>query len=205
MSGFRLQTFSPFAEPVVPEPVPAEPAPPSITPEDLEAARAEAYATGFLAGHAAATEAHLADQARLTADVVEALNDAQVTNDAARRHVMASVAPMIKVLCDAIAPALARAGLGLEVAARVERAVAAAPAAVPRLRCAAETVPALQAALAARDLPGCVEADPRLLPREVELHWDEGFDRVDLDACVAEIRACIASHVDPVLQADEGE
>nr|MBA3324376.1 hypothetical protein [Paracoccaceae bacterium] len=50
---------------------------------------------------------------------------------------------------------------------------------------------------AERGLAATVEPAPELLPREAVLHWDEGFDRIDLDACAAELRACVAAHLDP--------
>ena len=40
-----------------------------------------------------------------------------------------------------------------------------------------------------------VEAAPELLPREAQVFWDQGYDHLDLDACIAQIRACIASHL----------
>ena len=41
----------------------------------------------------------------------------------------------------------------------------------------------------------CVEEAPELLPREAQIFWDQGYDHLDLDACIAQIRACIASHL----------
>ena len=43
---------------------------------------------------------------------------------------------------------------------------------------------------------------PELLPREAQVFWDQGYDHLDLDACIAQIRACIASHLHP---GSEGE
>ena len=36
---------------------------------------------------------------------------------------------------------------------------------------------------------------PELLPREALVFWDQGYDHLDLDGCVAQVRACIASHL----------
>lgn len=168
---------------------------PAVAARDraLAAAREAAYHDGYLAGQAAATEATLADQTLLGSDLVEAISDARMTNEAARRHVTASLAGLVEALTDAIAPALAEAGIGAEIARLVARAVDAAPAARPRLRCAPELAPRIAALLEARGLDASVEAAPQLLPREAELLWDQGFDRLDLDACIAQIRECIAS------------
>ena len=48
----------------------------------------------------------------------------------------------------------------------------------------------------ARGLAATIEEAPELLPREAQIFWDQGYDHLDLDACVAQIRACIAAHLD---------
>ena len=189
MSAFRLETFSPGSGPGRPRMDPAE--------RRLEAAREEAYQAGFLAGQAMATEEFLADEARLTSELVEALADARLTNEAARRHVAASLAPMIAALVAGVSPSLADAGLGAEVARLVEQACLQAPGARPRLRCAPELVGRLRALLTERGLEATIEEAPELLPREAQVFWDQGYDHLDLDACLAQIRACVASHLEP--------
>jgi hypothetical protein len=185
MSAYRLETFAPAfglrarSDPAL---------------QRLEAAREDAYHAGFLAGQSMATEAFLDDQTRLTSELIEAIADSRLTNEAARRHVAASAAPMIEALAAAIAPSLAAAGLGAEIARLVERALHATGAR-PRLRCAPELVETVEAALTQRGLAAAIEEAPELLPREAQVFWDQGYDHVDLDACIAQIRACIASHL----------
>jgi flagellar biosynthesis/type III secretory pathway protein FliH len=202
MTGFRFETFAPVSD--RPERrsssnrranAEALPAAAAITEQDLAVAREEAYRRGYLDAQAELTQNFLDDRTRLTSDFVEAINDSRLTNEAARRHVAASLAPMVLSFCDALAPVLTRDGLAAEIVARVERALALAPAARPILRCAPELAPSLEAIFAEREEPAVVRAAPELLPREVELHWDEGYDLIDLDACLAEIRACLASHL----------
>ena len=187
MNAFRLERFSPaFA---------ATPAP-SAVDRRIDAVREDSYRLGFLAGQATANEAFLDDQGRLTSDLVVALADARLTNEAARRHVAASIGPMIEALAGGIAPALAEAGLGPEIARIIERALAQAPGARPRLRCAPEVAGRISALLAARGLEAAVEEAPELLPREAQIFWDQGYDHLDLDGCMAQVRACIASHLE---------
>ena len=186
MSAFRLQIF---------EPAGAEAE--SAAERALAVAREEAWRAGFLAGQAAAAEANLADQARLTSEFVEALCDARLSNEAARRHVAASLAPFAGAIVAALTPALAEAGLAAEAVARVEAALAAAPDARPLLRCAPEVVPVVRGLLAERGLAATVEPAPELTIREAALHWEQGYDRIDLDACAAELRACVSAHVEP--------
>ncbi len=186
MNAFRLQIFEPAG---VRGPAPEERA--------LAEAREEAWRAGFLAGQAAATEAHLAEQSRLTSELIEALCDGRLTNEAARRHVAVSLAPFAGAIVAALTPALAEAGLAAEAAARVEQALAAAPEARPVLRCAPELVPVIRGILAERGLAATVEPAPEMLPREAALYWDQGHDRIDLDACAEELRACVAAHLEP--------
>ena len=82
MSAYRLETFQPASGPTAVKIGPLE--------RRIEAAREEAYHDGYLAGQAAATDGFLEEQGRLTSELIEAINDARVTNEAARRHVAAS-------------------------------------------------------------------------------------------------------------------
>jgi flagellar biosynthesis/type III secretory pathway protein FliH len=193
MSVYRLETFAPgFAGPsaaaLASRPDPVE--------RRLAAAREAAYAEGFVAGQATATEAMLAEEGRLTSELVEALADARMTNDAARRHVAASLVPMLEAIVAAVTPALAEAGLAAEVTRAVERAIAAAPKVRPRLRCAPEVVDRLGDRLEERGVAAVIEAAPELLPREAQLFWDQGFDHIDLDACADQVRTCVLTHLD---------
>ncbi len=190
MSTFRLQTFDAAGGGDT-----REGSGPSAADLALQAARDEGYQQGFLAGQAAATEAHLEDQGRLTGELVEALSDAGLTNEAARRHVAASLAPMIEALGAAIAPSLAEAGMTAEVARLVELALEASPAARPLVRCAEELAGPLAKLLDERGIAADVEAAPEFLPREARIVWDQGYDHIDMDACVAQVRQCLASHL----------
>lgn len=187
MSVYRLETLSPGVTPLAPRTDAVE--------RRIALAREAAYAEGFIAGQAAATEAMLADDSRLTSDLVEAIQDARVTNEAARRHVAASLAPMLEAIVSAVTPALAAAGLAAEVARAVDRAIAAAPKSRPRIRCAPEMVDTLGDRFEERGIAGVIEAAPELLPREAQIFWEHGFDHIDLDACAEQVRACVRAHL----------
>jgi flagellar biosynthesis/type III secretory pathway protein FliH len=197
MSAYRLETFSPLAGGASHRQGPVE--------RRLESAREAAFQEGFLAGQSMATEAFLDEEGRLTSELVEAIADARMTNEAARRHVAASLAPMVEALAEAVAPTLADAGLGAELARIVDRALAQAPEARPRLRCAPEVAGRIGALLARRGLEATVEAAPELLPREAQVFWDQGYDHLDLEACIAQIRACIASHLAQLTRGEEDD
>ena len=187
MSGYRLETFLPAATPGSPRRDPLE--------RRMDDAREKAYTEGYLDGQAAATSSFLEEQGRLTTELIEAIDDARLTNEAARHHVASSLAPMVEALAEAVAPALADAGLGAEIVRLVERALLQAPAATPRLRCAPEVAQRLSTMLSGMGFDALVEEAPELLPREAQIFWDQGYDHIDLDACLTQIRACIASHL----------
>ena len=94
-----------------------------------------------------------------------------------------------------LTPTLAEAGLAAEVARAVERAIASAPKARPRIRCAPEMVDPLGDRLEERGIGAVIEAAPELLPREAQVFWEQGFDHLDLDACAAQVRACVLDHL----------
>lgn len=187
MNAYRLETFSPGVTAIAPRNDAVE--------RRLAAAREAGYADGYVAGQAAATEAMLAEDHRLTSELVEALQDARMSNEAARRHVAASLAPVLEAIVSAVTPALADAGLAAEVIRAVERALGAAPKARPRIRCAPEMVDPLGDRLEARGVAAAIEAAPELLPREAQVFWEHGFDHLDLDACARQVRACVLDHL----------
>jgi flagellar biosynthesis/type III secretory pathway protein FliH len=187
MRALRLETFDPVTDP--------QRARAEARRRETEAAREEGYRAGWLAGQEAATEAFLDDQAKLTSVLVETLQDGLITNEAARRAVVAGVGPLVTRLFEAVAPALADAGIVEEIVRQTETALRAAPAAKPRIRCAPELVGRLRDVLDAHRIDGSVEEAPELLPREAEIAWDQGYDHVDLDGCIARIRAMLAAHL----------
>jgi hypothetical protein len=189
MSNFRFTEFSPTPEPVLAEKDTSE-----ELAKELKAAREDAYRAGYVDGQAAATEAHLADQSRVTSELVEAIYDAGMTNEAARMHVVASIAPMIEQVALAIAPSIAEAGFLGEIVRITCEALESAPEARPRIRCAEELAIPLRALVAARHITAEIEEAPELLPREAQIFWEQGYDHIDLDACIASIREVISSH-----------
>jgi hypothetical protein len=195
MSAYRLETFQPAAG--------MPPSRPDPAARQLERAREEAHANGYLAGRAAAEATHLDEQTRLTAGFLETLADSRMANEAARAHVAASLVPAIEALVGAITPALAEAGLGREIARLAERAILAAPGMRPRLRLAPELADTVAAILQDRGLGAVIEEAPDLLPREAQIFWDQGYDHLDLDGCISQALACIAAHLDTARRIDE--
>jgi hypothetical protein len=197
MRTLRLETFEPARDP--------ERARASAMESMVARAREEAYEAGYLAGQAAATEGFMEEQAKLSSALIEAIEDARLTNEAARRGVMKSLAPFVEALFATVAPALAEQGLAAEIARLTAAAVDAAPGARARVRCAPEVAPVVGRLLAEQRLAADVEEAPELLPREAQVAWDQGFDHLDLDGCIDQIRACIAGHLQTLSEGDDDD
>lgn len=197
MKSLRLETFEPSRDP--------ERARASALEGILARAREEAYEAGYLAGQAAATEGFMEEQAKLSGALVEAIEDSRLTNEAARRAVVLSLAPFVQALFAAVSPALAERGLAGEIARLVDRAVAAVPEARPRVRCAPEVAPVVAGILSERGLGADVDEAPEFLPREAQVAWDQGYDHLDLDGCIAQIRGGIEAHLQSTSEGDDDD
>jgi hypothetical protein len=197
MRSLRLETFEPARDP--------ERARASALESMLARAREEAYEAGYLAGQAAATESFMEEQAKLSSALIEAIEDSRLTNEAARRGVMMSLAPFVETLFATLAPALAERGLAGEIARLVQAAVEATPGARARVRCAPEVASVVGRLLSEQRLAADVEEAPELLPREAQVAWDQGFDHLDLDGCIAQVRACIEGHLQSVSEGDDDD
>ena len=57
--------------------------------------------------------------------------------------------------------------------------------------------PSTAGLLAERGIAAIVEPAPELLPREARVLWDQGYDRIDLQQCIAQALACVAAHTEP--------
>lgn len=182
-------------------PPPGPPEPEIIAPtfglEDLELARAEAFAEGRAAGLAEAAANHAAREvAALEATARELAAASAAARAAAERTdtrladaVLAAVAAQTAEHAERLLPAQAsallaelRANLGPEIALTV----AAAPAVAERVA----SVLSEAARQSGADLPNDVIADPSLDARAVRVSWSAGEARLDL-AAVADATARI--------------
>lgn len=152
---------------------------------DVEERIAKAYAEGHEAGVKAGAEAsalvHAEAQDRLRAEVVEALRDHHQERVEVQAQVLAGLAPLLKTVIEQLAPLMAALGLPDQVDAALSKALETRPDPRPIIRCAAEVVPGLEPALGKWAGKYELKIDSRLTPHEVHLHWDDGFDVIDLD------------------------
>ncbi len=164
-------------------------------PDEVETRIAQAYREGNEAGIKAGTEAsalvHAEAQDRLRAELVEALRDHQQDRVAVQAQVLSGIAPLLQAVVGQLTPALVSAGLPQQVSAAVTEALDNRPNTKPLIRCAAEAVPGLEPALQGWQEQVDLQIDSRLTPHEVQVHWDDGFDMIDLDRLTAHVQALL--------------
>lgn len=157
---------------------------------------AEAYrdghAKGFAQGAEASAHEHAEQQDQLRGQFIEAVRDSQMTHQAAQRLVVASLLPVFEKLVTALAPDLAAAGLASGLRRQLASALEMRPKATPRIACAPELASGLTGALAEWEGRYEIETDPRLTPLEARLHWEDGFDVIDLARSLAQMQTIIA-------------
>ena len=192
MKTVLLQEFTPDGAPG-PEP---EPAGESLD-EQLASAWADGHAAGVQDGTEASAAAHAESQETLRAELVEVLRDQQIRRQEAQAAVLRGVGPAVTAVIHRLAPRLAEAGLAEHVATALDEALETRPDPAPVIRCAAESAQGLERALAASTGRFAVETDPRLTPLEVELHWRDGFDSIDIAGLLAAIDRALETALSP--------
>lgn len=161
----------------------------------------------WLAGHAAGLAEGIAQEAaraeaegtRISQELATALQDAAFTFAEARAQVIASLGPLIEVIVARLLPALAAEALGPWLRVEVERAARADAACPVTIHVHPSRLDAVRACLP----PGAahrLSPDPALGPHGARLSCGTRETALDLDACVAGIRAALSNLAEtPVL------
>jgi|GEM_PF-6307689 len=164
----------------------------------LKAAWAEGHAAGQQAGAEAAAKAHAEDQARLRQSLVEAIQDRKQENIEVQQNVLRDIGPFVRTLIGHLTPRLAVTGLADHIGGAVAAALAARPDPVPVVRCSPETAEALEIALA--DWEGLrLTADPALTPLEAEVHWDNGYDSINISTLLNQLDTALEATLGPAV------
>lgn len=183
MNGLKLEEFAPGAE--------MEMAKRENLAQKVAEAYREGHARGFAQGTEASAKEHAAAQDQLRAQFVEALRDAQLEQAEAQSTVLTSLLPLMENLTRSLAPALAEAGLVTSLETQLKTVLAKRPEAVPVIFCAPELATGLKTALSHLEGQFRITEDAQLTPLEARLHWDNGFDEINLEACLTSMRAHI--------------
>jgi len=161
--------------------------------ESFEALRDNAYTEGVKAGADATSRAFEEEKIRTLAPILEALNDMAFTQVEACRSMVKSMQPMVEQLVETLLPESARLGFGAEVSALISKALEKAPSAKLIITVSPDTVTAMQSMLAPAKADYAIEPDPSMGALEARVSWQGGYDKIDLDATLTEIRAAITA------------
>jgi len=161
--------------------------------ESFEALRDSAYNDGVKSGAEAASRAFEEEKIRTLAPILEALNDMGFTQIEASQAMLKSMRPMVEQLVQTVLPESARLGFGAEVAALLAKAYEKAPTARIVISVAPDAVASIQSLLAPSKADFSVEPDPALNGLQARVNWQGGYDRIDLDAALKDVRAAIGT------------
>jgi len=159
--------------------------------ESFEALRDSAYSDGVKTGAEAASRAFEDEKIRTLAPILEALNDMAFSQIEACQTMLKSMRPMVEQLVQTVLPESARLGFGAEVSALLCKAYEKAPTSQIIISVAPDAVASIQGLLAPSKADFTVEADPTLDGLQARVNWQGGYDQIDLDAALNDIRTAI--------------
>ncbi len=159
--------------------------------ESFEALRDSAYSDGVKSGADAASRAFEDEKIRTLAPILEALNDMGFTQVEACQAMLNSMRPMVEQLVETVLPESARLGFGAEVSALLCKAYEKAPTAQIVISVAPDAVASIQSLLAPSKADFSVEADPALDGLQARVNWQGGYDQINLDDALNEVRSAI--------------
>ncbi|MEM7508410.1 MAG: hypothetical protein AAF415_16880, partial [Pseudomonadota bacterium] len=115
------------------------------------------------------------------------------------QSVETEVADAVERICaalfGAIAPSLAAAGYLGEITAAVSDALRRAPQAKLVVVVPSAHGERVSDALALEHLSVRVDEDPDMTGFAARVHWQGGFDAIDLDACIEQAKAALHDHI----------
>lgn len=172
----------------LPEPAPEAPAGPS--PEWLDG-QAAGFAEGLAQGRAEAETR----SAHLSAELARSLQDMTFGYAEARAQVLESLQPLFGLVIDAILPAMAAEALGPWIAEALLGAARADSAAPFAVDLHPQRMAAVEACLPP-GFPATLRPDPTLGPLAARLSLASRETDLDLDACLAAVRAALSALLD---------
>ncbi len=180
----RLSTMFEEFQPVSHVPV----APPACD-VDHDALQAEAFALGFEAGKVAAEQAAAERQDRLSADLVQHVQDLSFTYNEAFGEAVRQALPILSDLVDHVLPEIARIQIAGHVTDLIRQEVQPAMQPQVQLRAHPDCAMALRPALDREfGFPIVVQPDDALAPLQVELSFGQQERDIDLTALLAAMR-----------------
>lgn len=187
MAALKFETFPPAGA--------TESSASQETSKLLAQAYRDGHSKGFAQGSEESAREHADAQEQLTAQFIEALKDREIDHSATQRSVIASLFPLLDAIVTTLSPNLAEVGFLDLVRTSLSVALDSRPSIKPSLKCAPELVETVEKAFA--DWKGEFEivVDNRLTPMEAQVHWEDGFDHIDLDSTLAEMKQSISRYL----------
>lgn len=159
--------------------------------ESFEALRDTAFNDGVKSGADAASRAFEAEKIRTLAPILEALNDLAFSQIEARQAALNSMRPMVDQLLKTLLPDAAQQGLGAEISALLANAYEKSPQTRIVISVAPDAVSSIRSLLASAKADFSIEPDPSLTALQAKVGWQGGFDQVDLDAALTDVRQAV--------------
>ncbi len=159
--------------------------------ESFEALRDTAFNDGVKSGADAASRAFEAEKIRTLSPILEALNDLAFSQIEARHAALNSMRPMVEQLLKTLLPDAAKQGLGTEISAILAEAYKKSPQARIHISVAPDAVSPIQSMLSPAKADFTIEPDPSLTELQAKIGWQGGFDQIDLEATLSDMREAV--------------
>ena len=178
-----------------PDPAPPKPAEEQESIEtQLAKARGKGRADGFAEGVAMA-EARAETELRMVLSAIsEQIKDADLINRGAHDQIVASVEKITSTLFRAIAPALSRSALLAEIEATVRDALQRVQASKLVVIVHPDRATQVAETLEREGLSIRIDEDADLSSLSARVHWQGGFDAIDLDHCIGSALEMLETH-----------
>lgn len=197
MAALKFETFAPAGA--------TETSASKETGKLLAQAYRDGHSKGFAQGSEESAREHADAQGQLTAQFIESLKDRELDHNAAQRSVITSLFPLLDAIVGALSPNLAEIGFLDAIRTSLSTALDSRPGAKPSLKCAPELVETVNKAFAEWQGEFEIVVDNRLTPLEAQVHWEDGFDHVDLDGALAEMKQCISRYLGAIEEPNDEE
>lgn len=167
---------------------------PTATSDQVEAARLEAYESGYRAGWEDAARTEAEDQSRIGAEFARNLQDLGFTFHEARAHVMQALEPLLTGMVERVLPRLVSETIGQTIVEELLPLATAAAGSPIEVMVSPDNRPVVEDMLARADtVPFTLVEEPTLADGQVYLR-SGGLERhIDFTAAVDRIGAAISS------------
>lgn len=168
-----------------------------ISEKEVEAIRHSAYENGFQAGAADAVAAAADDHARLSADLVSALQDMSFGFHEASAHIMTNVAPVLRAMVDSVLPRFMSQSVGHTILEAVEPLIADATKQPIQVMISPGDADAVRQVIGeSADVPFVIVEDPAMQTGCAHLSAGDSERQIDISGVLDRIGAAVDAVTD---------